>query len=159
MGIAVNPVSDETLPFEDETFDIIINQHESFLPKEVYRVLKKGGIFITQQVGSSNNLHLRQYILDGLEPMAPEHDLDHCVASLKEAGFAIFHEDEVFLPVIFNDLGALANYAANVSWEFPGFSVDACFDNLLRLDDVIRERGYIEGTEHRFIVICKKLNK
>lgn len=42
---------EDVLPYEDESMDIIINRHESYDIYEVYRVLKKGGIFITQQVG------------------------------------------------------------------------------------------------------------
>lgn len=52
LGIRVKQVFDDNLlPFEDQTFDVIINRHESYNLKEVRRVLKKEGIFITQQVG------------------------------------------------------------------------------------------------------------
>lgn len=47
--------NDSQLPFEDNTFDIIINRHESFDINEVMRILKTNGIFITQQVGGKNN--------------------------------------------------------------------------------------------------------
>jgi len=42
---------DEELPFDDGFFDLVINRHESFSASEVFRVLKPGGIFVTQQVG------------------------------------------------------------------------------------------------------------
>ena len=52
LGIDVKQVfNDSELPFEDNTFDMIINRHESFDIKEVRRILKPNGIFITQQVG------------------------------------------------------------------------------------------------------------
>ncbi|WP_365845908.1 hypothetical protein [Clostridium sp.] len=38
-------------PFEDNTFDIVINRHESYCVSEVKRILKTDGIFIAQQVG------------------------------------------------------------------------------------------------------------
>ena len=37
------------LPFEDASFDMVINRHGDFNPGEIHRVLKPGGLFITQQ--------------------------------------------------------------------------------------------------------------
>jgi len=47
------------LDFAKETFDIVINRHAPIYPEEISRVLKKGGYFITQQVGGENaqNIH------------------------------------------------------------------------------------------------------
>lgn len=45
----------EDLPFEDEAFDIVINRHGSFCVSELHRVVKRGGIFITEQVGAEND--------------------------------------------------------------------------------------------------------
>ena len=38
------------LPYADRAFDCVANRHESFLATEVFRILKPGGRFITQQV-------------------------------------------------------------------------------------------------------------
>ena len=38
------------IPFEPESFDIIINRHGDFHAKELYRLLKKNGLFIAEQV-------------------------------------------------------------------------------------------------------------
>ncbi len=37
---------------------MVINRHEDFYVKELYRILKKDGIFITQQVGEDNDRDL-----------------------------------------------------------------------------------------------------
>ena len=39
----------DMLPFDDYEFDIVINRHGDFNTKEIHRVLKCGGIFITEQ--------------------------------------------------------------------------------------------------------------
>lgn len=49
---------DGILPFEASSFDLIINRHSDFKKEEVYRVLKPGGIFITQQIGEDNDKDL-----------------------------------------------------------------------------------------------------
>ena len=54
---------DDDLPFKDEEFELIINRHESYSPKEVCRILELGGYFITQQVGGRNDALLRKLIL------------------------------------------------------------------------------------------------
>ena len=40
----------DPLPFGDSEFDIVINRHGDFNAEEIHRVLKSGGIFITEQV-------------------------------------------------------------------------------------------------------------
>ncbi len=44
--------------FDDASFDKVINRHGAFSLAEAYRVLKPGGIFITQQVGEKNTLNV-----------------------------------------------------------------------------------------------------
>ena len=46
------------LPFDDASFDMVINRHGDFNPDEIHRVLKPGGLFITQQVGAENDREL-----------------------------------------------------------------------------------------------------
>lgn len=51
------------LPFKNNEFDIIINKHGNFNISELFRVLKTGGIFITQQVGAENDKELIELLL------------------------------------------------------------------------------------------------
>ena len=38
--------------YGDSSFDLVINRHEIFGAKEVFRALKPGGLFLTHQVGA-----------------------------------------------------------------------------------------------------------
>ncbi|MBR4394300.1 MAG: class I SAM-dependent methyltransferase, partial [Oscillospiraceae bacterium] len=52
LGIELRECKDAThIPFDDGSFDIIINRHGDFYPPEIRRLLKPDGLFITQQVG------------------------------------------------------------------------------------------------------------
>ena len=63
LGIRVFPVQEDAhLPIEDDSFDIVINRHESYDLHEVRRILKPGGMFITQQVGGDNCIGLMKHI-------------------------------------------------------------------------------------------------
>lgn len=50
----------EDIQFPKNTFDIVINRHAPVVPKEVTKVLKLGGYFITQQVEKNNMQNLKQ---------------------------------------------------------------------------------------------------
>ncbi|WP_346892603.1 class I SAM-dependent methyltransferase [Clostridium sp. UBA871] len=159
LGITVRQVFDDAvLPFEDDSFDIIINRHESYDISEVNRILKTGGHFITQQVGVKNNVDLSEKLINNFKPSYPPHDLKHNIKAFKDNGFEILKSEEAFTPICFYDTGALVYFAKIIEWEFPSFSVDTCFENLCKVERELNEIGYIEGTEHRFLIVAKKLS-
>ena len=52
-GIAVVPYDsehDERMPFDDQRFEVVLDRHESYVASEVFRILRPGGVFVTQQV-------------------------------------------------------------------------------------------------------------
>lgn len=158
FGISVNYVEDDArLPFESATFDVVINRHESYNLSEVSRILKPNGVFITQQVGSFNNLDLAKFILQ-----APDRKTDFDNQLSKELEKAIDHNlkhlysDEYFPYLRFFDVGALVYFAKIIEWEFPDFSVNKCFDQLVDLHNEITDKGYIESKEHRFLLVFRK---
>ncbi len=160
LGIDVKQVfNDSELPFEDNTFDMIINRHESFDIKEVRRILKPNGIFITQQVGGKNNEILSKALIKDFKPAFPEHTLDNNVKKFQENFFEVLYADEFFPYLRFKDVGALVFCAKIIEWEFPNFSVYNSFEELYKLNEEIKVKGYIESIEHRFITVCRKLNK
>ena len=63
LGIRVlNYVGDEVFDkIDDNEFDIVINRHESYNERELFRILKPNGLFITQQVGAYNNKDLATF--------------------------------------------------------------------------------------------------
>jgi len=157
LGIDFKQCEDEAnIPYADESFDIIINRHGSFDPKELYRLLKKGGLFITQQVGEDNDRELVETVLPGTPKQFAGLNLKNQVKAFENAGFQILESDEAFRPIRFNDIGAFVWFARIIEWEFPGFSVDNCFENLLKMQETLKETGCIEGTIHRYYLVAKK---
>ncbi|MBQ4899578.1 class I SAM-dependent methyltransferase [Paenibacillus sp. Marseille-P2973] len=157
-GIEVRLVEDDAdLPLESGMFDLVINRHEAFNVEEVYRILKPGGIFITQQVGGMNNRELSQLLLGGDVMITDaEFDLDHSVRELKQAGFTVLEQREAFPEVRFLDIGALVYFAKIIEWEFPGFSVDRCYGQLCKLQKSLNQNGYVASREHRFFILARK---
>ena len=157
LGIDLRECKDAGhIPFEDESFDIIINRHGAFDPPEIRRLLKPGGLFITQQVGSDNDRELVEMVLPGTERPFPHENMKEQRAKFIDAGFEILQADEAFAAICFYDVGAFVWFARIIEWEFPGFSVDRCFDKLLRVQETIERDGKVSGTTHRYMIAAKK---
>ncbi len=158
LGIDFRTCKDASnLPYENESFDACINRHGDFDPKELCRVLKPNGLFITQQVGDRNDRDLVEMVLPEAENPFPGLNKDNQVKLLNEAGFEILKSDELFRPIRFYDVGAFVWFARVIVWEFPDFSVDRCFDKLCELQQIIEEKGFIEGTIHRYMIVARKM--
>ena len=149
--------ADDKLPFEDDLFDVIINRHESFDLTEVKRTLRRGGYFITQQVGNKNTNELMQrlnnedFVFD-----RTHHTIEKYTTSLEKLGFKIIRTDEDIYPVKVYDVGALVFLAKIIEWEYPGFSVNTHLDKLLECQNEVEKNGFIEATGHRFLIIAQK---
>ena len=157
LGIDFQPGDGKgNLPFDDGRFDMVINRHGDFNAEEICRVLKPGGLFITQQVGAENDRELVE-LLCGETPIPfPEQYLKLTSRKFENAGFTILRGEEVFRPIRFFDVGALVWFARIIQWEFPDFAVDTHLENLLRAQRKLEELGSIDGTIHRFLLVAQK---
>lgn len=157
LGIDFRPCADPAaIPFPDTSMDMMINRHGKVNPIEVKRLLKENGIFITQQVGEMNDRDLVLQVLPDTPVPFPGWNLSAVRQSFEAAGMKILRAEETFQPIRFFDVGAFVWFARIIEWEFPGFSVDACFDRLLELQKVIDSKGVFEGTIHRFLLVAQK---
>lgn len=106
LGIDLRECTDAShVPFNDNSFDIIINRHGDFDPSEVWRMLKTGGFFITQQVGCENDRELIDAVLPGLEKPLSHNNLKEQREAFEKAGFDILKADEAFPPSVFTMSG------------------------------------------------------
>lgn len=157
LGIHFKACDDPAnIPFESASFDIIINRHGDFNAGELFRLLKKGGIFITEQVGGDNDRDLVEMVLPDTEKPFPHLNLREQRQAFENAGFHIVEEAEAYRPIRFYDVGAFVWFAHIIEWEFPGFSVDKCFEQLLKMQEIIESGKPIEGTIHRYLIVARK---
>ena len=147
------------LPFPDDSFDVVINRHGDKNPGEIYRVLKPGGVFISQQVGAENDRELVELLCGNVAMPFRNQYGDLAAAQLEDTGFSILRKEECFRPIRFFDVGALVWFARIISWEFPGFSVDSHLENLQNAQRIIAQNSYVEGKTHRFFLMAQKPRK
>ena len=98
-------------------------------------------------------------VLPEAEKPFPGHHLSVQKKAFEKAGFEILQADEAFRPIRFFDIGAFVWFAHIIEWEFSGFSVDRCFDRLLKMQEQIDAKGMIEGTIHRYLIVAQKPGK
>jgi SAM-dependent methyltransferase len=158
LGITVKEViDDDNLPFEDNTFDIVINKHASYSMKEVKRILKPNGMFITQQVGERNNEILSNRLIKDFNRQYENFNLNYILNEFSINDFKVLYENEYFPYLHFYDVGAIIYFAKIIQWEFPGFTVDNAFNELCKMYEELKSKPYIESCEHRFIAVGKNL--
>lgn len=87
------------------------------------------------------------------------HTLENNADMLRKSGFEIQYAEEAYTPVRFFDVGAFVYFTKIIEWEFPDFSVDNSFDRLCQCQREIEKNGFVQGTEHRFIIAAQKERK
>ena len=148
---------EEVLPFPNQKFDIITNRHGNYNVSELRRIPKNNGLFLTQQVGAENDRELVELLLSkNIELPFPNQYLKIKEKELRDNHFEIIESGEVFQPIKFYDVGALVWFARIIEWEFVGFSVESCLENLYNAQKILEEKGVIEGKIHRFYIVARK---
>lgn len=121
-----------SLPFPDESFGLVISRHTAYNLAEVERVLKPGGIFLTQQVDGRWLQELVRFM--GAEPQWAYFTLNYTLRKLlNETNLQLQLAENWTGHLIFYDVGAIVYYLKAVPWSVEGFSVETHLDKLLAL--------------------------
>lgn len=156
LGVRVYHVQDYSqLPIDDNKFDIVINRHEYYDLHEVSRILKPGGIFITQQVGADNVLDFAKRINPDNLPLYSNFSLESELPKFKSNGLIVKYSNECYPELRFFDIGAVVFWAKIIEWSFPNFSVEKNFPYLCSLQDDLLQKGFVSAVQHRFIIIAQ----
>lgn len=157
LGVQVfDTLATARLPFADNSFDLVVNRHGGFLASEIYRLLKPGKRFITQQVGGRNCIRLNELLQNKVHFQYSYWMLDLAVGQLEEAGLRIIDQREEFPPLEFFDIGAVVYYLKAVSWQVSDFTPEKYYDKLGVIHNLIQETGRLVVTEHRFYIEAQK---
>jgi len=155
LGVQVVYVEDdEKLPLPDRLFDVVMNQHESYAPSEIRRILSEQGVFITQQVGGTDCYQINDLFGVPLNAEFAHWNLDYAASELRNHGFNVTFTREDYPVQRFYDVGAIIYYLTAIPWQVPDFTVDRYRDELHHIHELIRSQGYFEVRQHRFIMIA-----
>jgi SAM-dependent methyltransferase len=130
--VAVESRDDVLLPFEDASFDLVLNRHGGCLPMpEIARVLAPGGALLTQQVHGQTLIDLLTHF--GASPQWPEATPAYYIPRIAAAGLELMTLRAYEGAEIFADVGALVYFLRAIPWLVPGFSVATHAEPLLAL--------------------------
>lgn len=153
LGVrVVTDVLDDALPFADGAFDLVIDRHESYDPTEVFRILKPGGRFITQQVGGRDCLQLNELLQDEVHFEFADWGPATALAGLATAGFQIAGWGEAWIDTRVADIGAVVYYLRAIPWQIEGFTVEGYRSRLLAMHRRIQRDGNLVLQSHRFLI-------
>lgn len=133
--------SGSALPFRDGSFDLVIDRHSSYWPGEVWRVLRPGGRFLTQQRGQWGSSGADWAELFGRAAPRPPFDAATAAGRLREAGFAVDVARDADTPTTFHDLAAVVYYLRAIPWVVDGFDPVRDRDALDRIHAIILNEG------------------
>jgi len=146
---------DGRLPFDDGSFDLVLNRHGSLDAAGSRRVLRPDSWLVTQQVGSKTNLDIH-YLLDASLPSEPTWDLATARAQLEDAGLRVRRAQEAFFITRYDDVRALVRYLKAIPWQIPDFSVDRYADKLLAVHRQVEQtRTPIDIGFHLFLLVTQ----
>jgi SAM-dependent methyltransferase len=158
-GVVMEVGDAAALPFGDETFDLVVSRHPVVTVwEEVARVLRRGGSYMSQQVGDGSNRELYEFMM-GPQPAgsasSPRRP-DLAVKSATAAGLVVTDLRQASLRVVFYDIGAVVHFLRKVLWTVPGFTVDQYRDRLLAMHEVIHTEGQFVSHAQRFLIEAEK---
>jgi SAM-dependent methyltransferase len=157
LGVKVfNTHAAVQLPFDDNTFDLVINRHGGILASEIRRILKPGGRFITEQVGDRNCIRLNEALQNKPEFSFSQWTLERAVKQLQNAGLRIVERKEEFPQAEFKDIGAVVYYLKAISWQVSDFTIEKYYDRLGEIHNIIQDTGKFPVDEHRFYLEAQK---
>ena len=134
------------LPFDDQSFSLVVSRHESYLPAEIARVLRVAGVFLTQQVGERNEDDV--HVLLGRRPPPPSGwTAEFAKRQLEATGLDVTRAEAAQVVTTFTDVGALAWWLRMIAFSVP-FSLEREHARLVQLHEsgtplVIRERRFL----------------
>ena len=151
LGVQVHQANTASgMPFADAAFDLILNRHGGFRPMEMHRVLKPGGVFLTQQVGGDNLDDLTAAF--GARLAYPDNTLARTAEAFAALGCDVELAQAWRGPVAFSDVGALAYFLTAIPWVIEGFDVETHAETLLALHRRVETGEQLSFTYSRFLL-------
>ena len=142
------------MPFTDGEFDLVLNRHSGFNPREVARILSSGGTFFSQQIHGFSWRDLKAaFKAKSQWPYAiPEFFLPQ----LESAGMTIIDCREWSGNITFTDVGALVYFLKAVPWTVSGFTVETHLNYLLKLQNKLEKGEQLTFTQRRYLFEARK---
>jgi SAM-dependent methyltransferase len=140
------------LPLRTGSVDLVIDRHTAFRPAEVARVLRPDGTFITQQVGSADEIELCEALGAVTPTLSP--DVGQYASQLTRAGLEVIEARDAFPAKTYLDVGAILFNVLAIPWSYGGFSLQEHRGRLKEIHTLIEREGGFTVHEHRLFFVA-----
>ena len=144
------------LPFEDNYFDVIINRHTGYTGSEVYRILKAGGYYVTQQLGGLTTINLSMILQGEKATKLTNWNLKVFKEHMAEEGFEIIDEADEINFGRYYDVGAIVYHLITCPWTVEDFNPEKYRDGLHYLHEYIQKHGYFDMLYEWLFIAARK---
>jgi hypothetical protein len=159
LGVKVVEVQlseDEPMPFAEGEFELVLNRHAAFNPREVARILAPGGTFLSQQV---HGLWAQDLLATfGAKPQWPHATPTYYVPKLEAAGLTMMNVEEWTGNLSFSDVGAIVYYLKAVPWLVPDFSVETHLPYLFKLQERLEKGNSLTFEARKYLIEAMQEN-
>ncbi len=154
----------EALDFPNERFHLVLNRHSVVHPPEIMRVLKPGGVFITQQVGARNTHNICQVFdcdvggryLDNPEQDDDPQDLEALAETFRGYGGVIVATGEYDVGYYFQDVESFIFWLKAIPMP-EDFDIERHWRQVDKLITHHSTPRGIQTNEHRELLIVRKV--
>ena len=155
-GTLVHDYTNDNLPFEDNYFDLVIDRHESYDLKEVYRILRPGGYFITQQVDGNSDLSIAEVLKVKANEEFLHWNIDYALQQFAPLPFNIIHQEADAGFMRFYDAGALLFYIRSMPYLFEEYDRFDFAQLSTLLSDYFAMNTFLDVRKDRFLIVAQK---
>ncbi|MDQ2811822.1 MAG: class I SAM-dependent methyltransferase [Actinomycetota bacterium] len=154
LGVTLLPAERGTLPLPEGSIGLILNRHGRLVAPEVGRVLRPGGVLLTQQVGSGDCADLNE-LLGARQAYVPGSWTAHTAGkALEAAGLHLADVREEYPVLTFYDVGAVVYHLRLVTWQIPDFDPERYDGPLRRMHQRMSAEGRLDVHAHRFLILA-----
>lgn len=143
---------------EEAQYDLALNHGAPCGPEDyraVYRALKPGGFFLSQQPGGEDCRRLANFLCPGSRPAGQE-NLETLKAAFQAVGFRVMYRDQAYPVGVFYSLPALEAFVKTNPEKFPGVTEELLRARREALEAILQKDGKIQNEEHVLLLIGKK---
>lgn len=147
----------KSLEFEDESFMVITCRHAPFEADQVYRALKNGGLFITQQVSLGDKRNIKEVFGRGQGWGEEEGSFKkRLLNELEEAGFEDIEVDEYEVDEFYKEAEDVIFLLKHTPIVVDFGKKEGDFDKLEKFIEENKEERGIRTTSKRFMLSGRK---
>jgi SAM-dependent methyltransferase len=147
----------DKVPLPDNSFDVIMARHAPFSVKEVSRLLKQGGIFITQQVGEKDKINIKEIFGRGQNFGEQSGEaVENSLNEFKSNGYEIVKKERYDATEYYKDMGDILFLLENTP-IIPNFDRESDKENLLKFEQEFKSEKGVKTNSERFLLIVRKV--